>query len=127
MRIIKIIERIISSTIRSNRNPDICILFRAPIAVLRNISPDILTASQKTCRLDGTFLTVWKAPLGFFDDTVMENIRLGRRGATDEEVRAAAEAANCGEFIRRLPRSSFLWGGILHGCFCRRPWALIPP
>ena len=39
-----------------------------------------------------------------FDDTVMENIRLGKRGATDEEVRAAAEAANCGEFIRRLPR-----------------------
>ena len=39
-----------------------------------------------------------------FDDTVMENIRLGRRGATDEEVRTAAEAANCGEFIRRLPQ-----------------------
>ena len=32
-----------------------------------------------------------------FDDTVMENIRLGKRGATDEEVRAAAEAANCEE------------------------------
>ena len=39
-----------------------------------------------------------------FDDTVMENIRLGKRGATDQEVRAAAEAANCGEFIRRLPQ-----------------------
>ena len=39
-----------------------------------------------------------------FDDTVMENIRLGRRGATDEEVRAAARAANCEEFIRRLPQ-----------------------
>ena len=39
-----------------------------------------------------------------FDDTVMENIRLGKRGTTDEEVRAAAEAANCGEFIRRLPQ-----------------------
>ena len=39
-----------------------------------------------------------------FDDTVMENIRPGKRGATDEEVRAAAEAANCGEFIRRLPQ-----------------------
>ena len=38
-----------------------------------------------------------------FDDTVMENIRLGRHGATDEEVRAAAKAANCEEFIRRLP------------------------
>ena len=39
-----------------------------------------------------------------FDDTVMENIRLGRRGATDEEVRAAARAANCEEFIQRLPQ-----------------------
>ena len=39
-----------------------------------------------------------------FDDTVMENIRLGKRGATDQEGRTAAEAANCGEFIRRLPQ-----------------------
>lgn len=38
-----------------------------------------------------------------FDDTVMENIRLGKRGANDEEVQAAAEAANCVEFIHRLP------------------------
>lgn len=38
-----------------------------------------------------------------FDDTVMENIRLGRHSATDEEVRAAAKAANCQEFIQRLP------------------------
>ena len=39
-----------------------------------------------------------------FDDTVMENIRLGKRGASDEEVRAAAKAANCDEFVRRLPK-----------------------
>ena len=39
-----------------------------------------------------------------FDDTVMENIRLGKRGATDEEVRAAARAANCEEFVKRLPQ-----------------------
>ena len=39
-----------------------------------------------------------------FDDTVMENIRLGRRGATDEEVRAAATAANCDEFVSKLPQ-----------------------
>ena len=38
-----------------------------------------------------------------FDDTVMENIRLGRHGATDEEVRAAARAANCDEFVEKLP------------------------
>lgn len=39
-----------------------------------------------------------------FDDTVMENIRLGKRGATDEEVHAAAKAANCDEFVKRLPQ-----------------------
>ena len=39
-----------------------------------------------------------------FDDTVMENIRLGRRGATDEEVLEAAKAAQCDEFIRKLPQ-----------------------
>ncbi len=37
-----------------------------------------------------------------FDDTVMENIRLGKHGATDEEVRAAAAAANCDEFVEKL-------------------------
>lgn len=37
-----------------------------------------------------------------FDDTVRENIRLGRHGASDEEVYAAARAANCEEFILRL-------------------------
>ena len=39
-----------------------------------------------------------------FDDTVMENIRLGRHGATDEEVICAAQAANCEEFVSKLPR-----------------------
>ena len=39
-----------------------------------------------------------------FDDTVMENIRLGRHGATDAEVLAAARAANCDEFVAKLPQ-----------------------
>ena len=39
-----------------------------------------------------------------FNDTIMENIRLGRKGASDQEVMEAAEAAQCGEFIRRLPK-----------------------
>ena len=38
-----------------------------------------------------------------FHDTVMENIRLGRRDATDEEVLAAAKAAQCDEFVQKLP------------------------
>ncbi len=37
-----------------------------------------------------------------FDDTIRDNIRLGRRDATDEEVLAAARAANCDEFALRL-------------------------
>ena len=39
-----------------------------------------------------------------FDDTVMENIRLGKHGASDEEVYAAAKSANCDEFVSKLPR-----------------------
>lgn len=38
-----------------------------------------------------------------FDQSVMENIRLGRQNATDEEVLAAASAAQCEEFVSRLP------------------------
>ena len=38
-----------------------------------------------------------------FRDTVMENIRLGRRGASDEEVLQAARAAQCDVFVRKLP------------------------
>ena len=39
-----------------------------------------------------------------FDDTVMGNIRLGKHGATDEEVLAAAKDANYDEFVRKLPK-----------------------
>ena len=38
-----------------------------------------------------------------FNTTVMDNIRIGRRGATDEEVMSAARAANCDDFVSRLP------------------------
>ena len=38
-----------------------------------------------------------------FDDTIRENIRPGRRGASDEEVYKAAKAANCDEFVKMLP------------------------
>ncbi len=38
-----------------------------------------------------------------FHNTVMENIRIGRKDATDEEVMAAARLANCEEFIEKLP------------------------
>ena len=38
-----------------------------------------------------------------FDNTIMENIRIGRKGATAEEVMQAAREAQCDEFISRLP------------------------
>ncbi|MFT4006426.1 MAG: ABC transporter ATP-binding protein [Lacrimispora sp.] len=39
-----------------------------------------------------------------FNNTIMENIRIGRKDATDEEVIAAARFANCDEFAEKLPR-----------------------
>ena len=38
-----------------------------------------------------------------FNTTVMDNIRIGRKGATDEEVMEAARAANCDDFVSNLP------------------------
>jgi subfamily B ATP-binding cassette protein MsbA len=39
-----------------------------------------------------------------FDDTVAANIRMGRPGATDDEIEAAAQAAAAAEFIQALPQ-----------------------
>ncbi|MCR5431976.1 MAG: ABC transporter ATP-binding protein/permease, partial [Lachnospiraceae bacterium] len=39
-----------------------------------------------------------------FDETVMENIRLGKPSATDEEVMDAARACGCHEFIMQLEK-----------------------
>ena len=66
-----------------------------------------------------------------FDETVMENIRLGRADATDGEVLAAARAANCDEFVHALPegyqtriggerRAPFRWRAAAH-LHCTRP------
>ena len=38
-----------------------------------------------------------------FNNTVMENIRIGRQNATDEEVLAVAREAQCDEFVEKLP------------------------
>lgn len=60
---------------------------------------EVLDVDPET--LMGDFSMVFQ-DVTLFDDTVMENIRLGRRGATDEEVLTAASAANCDEFVCRL-------------------------
>ena len=41
--------------------------------------------------------------VSLFNNTIMENIRIGRKNATDEEVIAAAKMANCDEFAKKLP------------------------
>lgn len=38
-----------------------------------------------------------------FNTSILENIRLGKKGATDEEVLYAAKLANCDEFANKLP------------------------
>lgn len=61
---------------------------------------DVSTVDPET--LLGDYSEVFQEVV-LFDNTVMENIRLGRRDATDDEVLAAAGAANCDEFVRKLP------------------------
>ncbi|WP_244833331.1 ABC transporter ATP-binding protein [Clostridium sp. BJN0001] len=39
-----------------------------------------------------------------FNDTIMENIRLGRKNATDEEVLEAAKLAMCDDFVSNMPK-----------------------
>lgn len=40
-----------------------------------------------------------------FSDTILENLRYAREGATDEECMAAAKQANADEFIQRQPKA----------------------
>lgn len=61
---------------------------------------DIATVDPEELLKD--FAVVFQDVL-LFDDTVMGNIRLGRHDATDEEVLAAARAANCDEFVQKMP------------------------
>lgn len=50
-----------------------------------------------------------------FNNTIMENIRIGKKDATDEEVLAAAKLANCEEFAEKLPDK---WNSMIgeNGC-----------
>lgn len=61
---------------------------------------DVKTADPET--LLGSFSIVFQ-DVTLFNNTVMENIRVGKKDATDEEVLAAARLANCDEFVRALP------------------------
>jgi len=61
---------------------------------------DISSITQKNLREEIGFVP--QDP-SLFHRTLMENIRYGRRDATDEEVREASRLANCDKFIDRLP------------------------
>ena len=61
---------------------------------IRTIDPEVLLTDYSMVFQD----------VILFDDTVMENIRLGKHGASDEEVLTAAKAANCDEFVEKLPQ-----------------------
>ena len=60
---------------------------------VRNVDPEILLQNYSIVFQD----------VVLFNDTIMENIRIGRRNASDEEVIAAAKAACCDEFVSRFP------------------------
>ena len=60
---------------------------------ISKIDPETLLANYSIVFQDVTL----------FNNSVMENIRIGKAGATDEEVIAAAKLANCDEFVSKLP------------------------
>ena len=60
---------------------------------VRTIDPEKLLSAYSIVFQDVTL----------FNNTVMENIRIGRQNATDEEVLAAAREAQCDEFVEKLP------------------------
>ncbi len=61
---------------------------------------DVSTIEPET--LMGLFSIVFQ-DVTLFNNTILENIRIGRKDATDEEVIAAAKLANCDEFVEKLP------------------------
>ncbi len=60
---------------------------------ISGIDPEVLLTNYSIVFQDVTL----------FNNSVMENIRIGRQGATDEEVMEAARLANCDAFVKLLP------------------------
>ena len=61
---------------------------------------DITTVRQSSLRKEIGFV---QQNVFLFDDTIKENLRYGKVDATDEQLWAALDAANLGEFVRSLP------------------------
>lgn len=68
----------------------------------------ILLGGQDIAPSDGTLLMQYFSivfqDVVLFNNTIMENIRVGRKNASDEDVIEAAKAAMCHDFIERLPQ-----------------------
>lgn len=60
---------------------------------IATIDPEVLLKSISIVFQDVTL----------FNNSVLENIRIGRKDATDEQVIAAAKMANCDEFVQKMP------------------------
>ncbi len=60
---------------------------------ISKINPEVLLRSISIVFQDVTL----------FNNSVLENIRIGRKDATDEEVISVAKMANCDEFVQKLP------------------------
>lgn len=61
--------------------------------VIKNIDPECLLKNYSIVFQD----------VNLFNNTIMENIRIGKKDATNEEVIEAAKKANCDEFVSKLP------------------------
>ncbi len=79
--------------------------------LLRFMEPDSGRIAVGGTALDALDRSAWLAAVAWvpqrphlFYGTVADNIRLGRPDATDEQVRAAARAADAAEFIEALPQ-----------------------
>lgn len=84
-------------------------------STIANLIPRFYDVNEGTIKIDGldirdVTLKSLREQIGIvpqetllFSTTVMENIRYGRLDATDDEVIAAAKAANADDFIRELP------------------------
>lgn len=70
-------------------------------------SGKITLGGQDISRIDPeTLLTNYSVvfqEVVLFNTSIMDNIRIGKRGATDEEVRRVARLAQCDEFVSKMP------------------------
>ena len=72
------------------------------------VSGEVILGGQDLSKLDSeklleNFSIVFQDVI-LFNTSILENIRIGRKNATDEEVIAVAKLAECDEFVQKLPK-----------------------